>query len=52
PSLLATNPSDELKAITDSQPIPSRPSSAVLKKPPKIDCRRMYKTKQKRYFCK
>ncbi|CAF1389306.1 unnamed protein product [Rotaria magnacalcarata] len=39
PSLLATNPSDELKAITDSQPIPSRPSSAVLKKPPKIDCR-------------
>ncbi|CAF4649970.1 unnamed protein product [Rotaria sp. Silwood1] len=39
PSLLTTNPSDELKAIVDSQSIPSRPSSAALKKPSKIDCR-------------
>lgn len=38
PSLLATNPSDELKAIVDTQ---SRPSSAALKKPPKLECRRM-----------
>jgi hypothetical protein len=39
PSLLATNPSDELKAVIDSQ---SRPSSAALKKPTKIDYRRMF----------
>ncbi|CAF2524556.1 unnamed protein product [Rotaria sp. Silwood2] len=39
PSLLTTNPSDELKAIVDSESIPSRPSSAALKKPSKIDCR-------------
>ncbi|CAF1386232.1 unnamed protein product [Rotaria sordida] len=39
PSLLTTNPSDELKAIIDSQSISSRPSSAALKKPSKIDCR-------------
>ncbi len=39
PSLLTTNPSDDLKAIVDSQ---SRPSSAALKKPTKLDCRRMY----------
>jgi hypothetical protein len=36
PSLLSTNPSDELKAIIDSQ---SRPSSAALKKPTKLDYR-------------
>ena len=37
PSLLATNASEELKAIADPQ---SRPSSAALKKPTKLDCRR------------
>jgi hypothetical protein len=35
--MLATNPSDELKAIADPQ---SRPSSAALKKPTKLDYRR------------
>jgi len=39
PSLLATNTSDKLKAIVDSQ---SRPSSAGLKKPTKLDYRSMY----------
>ncbi len=41
PSLLATNPSDELKALVDTQ---SRPSSAALKKPTKLDYRRRYPT--------
>ncbi|CAF1113438.1 unnamed protein product [Adineta steineri] len=36
PSLLATKPSDDLKAVIDPE---SRPSSAALKKPAKIDYR-------------
>ncbi|UJR09163.1 hypothetical protein I4U23_013411 [Adineta vaga] len=36
PSLLTTNPSDEFKSVVDGQ---SRPSSAALKKPTKLDYR-------------